>query len=104
MNTANEKKCIDLEPLAETQNMVDNTKQQHMILNEQQRESQQVDLNKGFFTIYTNSEPLQKTFQSCNLDSHAKKLHSLKKKSLKGRSQTSKTHANEKQRKQYFDT
>ena len=78
--------CIDLEPLTKTQNMVYTTKQQHAILDEQQRECQQLDLNKFFFTIDTNYEPLQKTFQSCNLDSHAKKLHSLKKKSLKGRS------------------
>ena len=64
--------CIDLEPLTEAQNMVYTTKQQHTILDEQQREYQQLDLNKAFFTIYTNSNSLQKTFQSCNVDSHAK--------------------------------
>ena len=35
--------CIDLEPLTETQNMVDNTKQQHTIINKEKRKFQQLD-------------------------------------------------------------
>ena len=83
----NEKnKRIRLEPLAETQNMVYSTKQQHMVLNKKQIEYPQLDLGKGFSTICTKSEPLQKTFQCCNVDFHAKNLQSLKKKSFEGRS------------------
>ena len=103
----NEKnKRIRLEPFAETQNMVYSTKQQHTVLNKQQTKYQQLDLDKGFCTICTNYEPLQKTFQCCNVDFHAKNLQLLKKKKFVQREKLNVKDKCKlkKQTKQYLDT
>ena len=96
--------CIDLEAPVETQNMVNNKKQQHTFVKKQQRESQQLDPDKGYLSLYTNSEPLQKTFQCWNANSRAKRLCSLKKITLREKLLIKDTCNLKKKTNQYLDT